>query len=188
MATVKLIPFGSASVFVCYAHADNDSTDPQRRWLNRLLQFLRPLVRYEGLTTWSDRDIQVGECWHEIIHRQLDCAKIAVLLVSPAFLASDYIARSEVPVLLKEARDRGLKIVPIIISPCLYEETRFKFPDWKMGPCELTLGSLQSVNPPSRTLVEMSEGEQNRVLLTVARQLARWLAQDSARVQKKEKA
>jgi hypothetical protein len=179
--SVAHIPLGSMSVFVCYAHADNSASDPRLRWLDRFLDFLRLLLRYEGLATWSDRDIKAGESWHELIQTQLNRAKVAVLLVSPAFLASDYIARSEIPVLLKQAADRGLKILPVIISPCLYEETRFKYPDWKSGPHELLLGSLQSVNPPSRTLVEMTEGEQNRVLLALARQLERWLEEDRNR-------
>jgi hypothetical protein len=78
------------------------------------------------------------------------------------------------------AKDRGIKILPVVISPCLYEETRFKYPDWKTGPHELLLGSLQSINPPSRILVEMTEGEQNRVLLAVARQLGLWLEEEKA--------
>ena len=45
----------------------------------------------------------------------------------------------------------------------MYAETRFKDPDSKAGPNELLLGSLQSINPPSRTLIEMTEGERNRV-------------------------
>ena len=33
------------------------------------------------------------------------------------------------------------------------------------------LASIQAANPPSKTLVEMDEGERNRVLLKVARRL-----------------
>lgn len=179
LAQIVGVSIGGVSLFVCYAHADNTNTDPRLRWLDRLLEFLRPLTRYGELATWSDKQIRPGESWHALIQTQLDTAKVAVLLVSPAFLASDYIARSEVPVLLKQAKDRGLKILPVIISPCLYEETRFKYPDWKTGPHELLLGSLQSINPPSRTLVEMTEGEQSRVLLAVARQLEHWLEEEN---------
>jgi hypothetical protein len=175
------LDFGPVSVFICYAHADNDGKDPRTRWLDRLLQFLRPLVRNQSLSMFSDKNIEIGESWHWRIRTELDQARVAVLLVSPAFLASDYIARSEVPVLLKEATDRGLKILPIIISPCLYEETNFRYPDWKTGPHELSLGSLQAANPLSSTLVEMTEGEQNRVLLQVARQISSWLEEDRKR-------
>jgi hypothetical protein len=83
--------------------------------------------------------------------------------------------------------DRGVKIMPVIVSPCLYEEARFKYPDWKIGPHELLLGSLQSINPPSRTLVEMSEEEQNGVLLAIARQLALWLEEDRKRKEEEMK-
>jgi hypothetical protein len=149
------------SVFICYAHED-------RRWLERLLEFIHPLVRQEDLTKWSDEDIKIGEDWHERIRQQLELSKGFILIVSPAFLASDYIASSEVPVLLKHAADRGAPILPLIVSPCLYQKTRFKFPDPKVGPKEILLSSIQSVNPPSRTLIEMSKAEQNRVLMRIA--------------------
>jgi hypothetical protein len=156
------------SIFVCYAHYDNDDHDPALRWLDRLLQFIRPLVRQEDLRTWSDQDIKIGENWHERIQWQLENSRVAILLVSPAFLASDYIASSELPVLLKHAADEGTLILPMILSPCLYEQARFKSPDPKTGPNEFLLNSIQSVNPPSRTLIEMSRAEQNRVLLKLA--------------------
>lgn len=165
------------SIFICYAHEDNTSNDPERRWLDRMLQFLRPLVRQEGLKTWSDRDIKVGDNWQERIREQLEQSKAAVLMVSPAFLASDYIANSELPVLLKHAADCGTSIIPIIVSPCLYESTRFRFPDPRTGPNEMLLSSIQAANPHSQTLVEMTYGEQNRVLLEVAHRLLELLAE-----------
>jgi hypothetical protein len=122
---------------------------------------------------FSERRIDRGAA---ILGGELWRAKAAILLVSPAFLASDYIAIKEVPVLLRLMRNYGLKLLPIIISPCLYEETFFKYPNWKTGPYKLSLGALQSVNPPSHTLVEMNEAEQNRAFLAIARQLGRWLA------------
>src|SRR5215471_1086214 len=128
------LSMGDVSVFICYAHSDNISSDPRLRWLDRLLEFVRPLARFGDFAVWSDKEIRPGDFWHQEIQKELDCAKVAILLVSPAFLASDYIARSEVTVLLKQAKDRGLKILPVIISPCLYEEARFKYPDWKEGP------------------------------------------------------
>jgi hypothetical protein len=166
------------SVFVCYARADNCSEDKRLKWLDRLLEFMRPVTRFGEVKAWSDDSISPGGTLDSEIRYALDCARIAVLLVSPAFLASDYIACSEVPVLLMRAKLRGMRMLPVIISPCLYEETRFKYPDWRTGPEEVLLGSLQSINPPSRTLIEMAEGEQNRVLLAIARQIGTWLEED----------
>jgi hypothetical protein len=166
----KIFNEGGA-VFICYAHEDNQDQDPKKRWLDRLLQVLQPLVRQELLKIWSDKDIEIGDQWHELIGVQLQASRAAVLLISPAFLASEYIVSSELPALLKNVADGGASVLPLIISPCLYEETIFKYPDPTLGPNLLKLSSLQSANPPSRTLIEMSEAEQNRVLIEVARRL-----------------
>jgi hypothetical protein len=168
---MRTIFYDGGAVFICYAHADNQNQDPKQRWLDRLLQFLQPLVRQQLLKTWSDEDIRIGDRWHERIRVQLETSRVVLLLISPAFLASEYIATSELPVLLKNAADHGATVLPLIISPCLYEEAIFKYPDPRLGPKFLKLSSLQSANPPSRTLIEMTEAEQNRVLLQVARRL-----------------
>jgi TIR domain len=173
-----MLPATAPAVFISYAHADNQSPDPQKCWLDRFVEFLKPLVRQEDFTLCSDLDLKIGDGWHERIQEHLNAAKAAVLLVSPAFLASDYIADSELPVILKKAADKGVKILPIIISPSLYEETRFKYPDPRKGPEEFTLASSQAANAPSKTLVEMDEGERNRVFLKVARRLSEILREN----------
>jgi hypothetical protein len=98
-------------------------------------------------------------------------------------LASDigYIQNSELPVILKNAADKGVRIFPILISPSLFTMVKYKYPDPKMGPQEFTLSSLQSVKPPTKTLVEMTEGEQNRVLLAVGEQSQKFWVQTFSR-------
>jgi hypothetical protein len=113
------LPSKARSVFISYAHADNESKDPKERWLDRFITFPKPFVRQEDFAICSDREIKVGDDWHAHIQAHLTGAKAAVLLVSPDFLASDYIADNELPPLLKEAADKGVKIFPIIISPLL---------------------------------------------------------------------
>lgn len=123
-----------ASVFISYAHKDNESDDPRRRWLDRLRDHLRPLALEGLISTFSDNDIQIGQNWNERIQANLGSAKVAVLLVSPAFLASEYIRNSELPVLLKRVKERGVVILPIILRPCLFTTTLFRFPDPISGP------------------------------------------------------
>ncbi len=166
-------PTSRCRVFICYAHADNEDNDPKKCWLNRFRKFLEPLVRQEDITVFSDKDVTIGEHWHEKIQHELNNSSSAVLLVSQNFLASDYIANSEMPVLLKNAADKDLRIFPIIISPCSYERITFRYTDPKDGPKEFKLSSLQSANPPSMTLMDMNnEADQDRVLLEVAEQLS----------------
>jgi hypothetical protein len=161
----------SGSIFICYANEDNESPNPKECWLNRFLQFVQPLIRQQDLNVWSDHEIKIGDNFHAVIQKQLAVARGVVLFVSPAFLASGYIANNELPVLLKRAKESGVPIFQFLISPCLYEETKFKYPDPKTGPDEFALSALQAANPPSRTLIEMTEAEQDRIMLKVARDL-----------------
>ncbi|MFZ4699337.1 MAG: TIR domain-containing protein [Candidatus Methylumidiphilus sp.] len=163
----------SKGVFICYSHADNENSDPKKCWRDRFQKTIAPLIRQNLITVFSDKDINTGDNWHNKIQENLNDASAAVLLISPDFLASEYIANSELPVLLKNATIRGTKIFPIIISPCGYNTATFKYPDPKIGPNEFELSSLQSANPPSSTLVDMEEGDQNRVLQKVADELAK---------------
>lgn len=163
----------SPAIFISYAHKDNESPDPAKRWLDRLREQLEPLVQQGDFAVCSDRDIELGVDWHDHIQKHLDGAQAAVLLVSPAFLASKYIRNSELPVLLRNAKDKGVKIIPIILRPCAIAESKFKYPDPKTGPEEFTLTSLQAAGSPAKALSEMTEGEQDRALLKVAQTLAR---------------
>jgi hypothetical protein len=161
----------SKSIFISYAHYDNESDDLSKRWLDRLLLHLKPLELHNEVVLCSDQMIEVGTDWHARIQADLQRAKAAILLVSPAFLASEYIKNSELPVLLQNAKSQGLVIIPIILRPCLFKETEFKYPDPQNGPEILSLASLQAANSPSKALNGLSEHEQDQVFLSVARRL-----------------
>jgi tetratricopeptide (TPR) repeat protein len=156
------------TVFISYAHIDNENSDPGKRWLNRLLEYLQPLVIQGRVKVWSDTEIEVGEQWDKTIKAQMQNANAAVLLISPAFLGSKYIHNSELPALLMNAMNKGAAVLPVILRHSLFAETTFKYPDPAQGPNELALSVFQSANPPGKPLNSMQEHEQDAVLLSVA--------------------
>lgn len=160
----------SPRIFICYAHTDNESPDPSKRWLDRLLKYLRPLERRGLLKAWSDQDIELGSDWNQSIQDTLEQVWAAVLLVSQDLMGSKYIYESEVPVLLKRAKERGVVILPIILRPCAFDEP-FYYTDENGDEQEFSLKSLQAPNSVTKPLNEMSEAEQDRTLLRVYERL-----------------
>jgi len=133
------------SVFVSYSHADE-------KWLARLKVHLRPLEREGKLTLWADTAIKPGQEWKKEIARALKTAKVAVLLVSAVFLASDFIAEHELPPLLAAAQKKGAVILPLILSACRFEKTE-------------GLKDFQAVNLPSKPIVGMTEAAREEMFV-----------------------
>jgi hypothetical protein len=139
-------------LFVSYSHAD-------RLWLDRLRVHLRPLDRAGKIDFWDDSRIALGAKWHQEIKNALEGASLAVLLVSADFLASDFICGEELPKLLQAEAARGLRIIPIIVSPCLFTMTPI-------------LSEYQAANDPRRALSALSKHEQDEVFVRVAQTIA----------------
>lgn len=142
-------------VFISYSNKDV-------RWLNRLQVHLKPLAREGKVEVWNDTLLEPGKNWQEEIHQALTRAKVAVLLVSADFMASDFIAHEELPPLLLAAEVEGAVILPVIISPSWFEKT--------------ALARFQAVNPPSKPLIKMSKGKQEEIWVKVAEEIHKALS------------
>jgi hypothetical protein len=138
-------------VFISYSHEDG------RKWLRDLLVHLKPLERNGKLSAWSDEGIRPGAIWREEIATALSSAKVAVLLVTPQFLASEFIAQNELPPLLKAAEEEGLKILWVAVSATVYEESG--------------IAGYQAVNDPSQPLDSLTPAQQNQELVHIAREI-----------------
>lgn len=101
------------SIMVSYSHADAQYVNEDRR---SLLSYLRGLER-ENVTFWWDRRLCAGDLWDSEIEAQLRHADIALVFVSQPFLNSAYCAK-EARTFIERRRANGLRIVPIILSPC----------------------------------------------------------------------
>jgi hypothetical protein len=88
--------------------------------------------------------------WRASIREAIDSAKVAILLISAEFMASEFIVANELPPLLEAAEKDGALILPIILSPSRFIRTP-------------SLNRFQCVNPPDRPLIGMTKVEQEEV-------------------------
>ena len=104
-------------VFVSYSRED-------AAWLSKVKQHLAVLERSDVLELWADTRISAGANWEEEIETALANAKVAVLLISPAFLASESIWKREMPRIEAHTAE-GMTTLPLIIKPCAWRLESF---------------------------------------------------------------
>lgn len=145
------MPTPSKRVFVSYSHKDS-------KWVEVLNTVLAPWLRDKRLGLWSDKQIGVGQNWQAQIDSEMAQARVAVLLVTKDFLASDFIARHELPILLARARDNQLTLVWVAIGYSGYEATE--------------LAEFQAANDPTRPLESLRGPQRDKVLASIAKKIA----------------
>jgi hypothetical protein len=99
-------------VFVSYSRED-------AAWLSKVKQHLAVLERSELLELWADTRIAAGTNWEEELELALAATKVAVLMISPAFLASEFIWKRKMPRIEAHAA-QGMIALPLIIKPCAW--------------------------------------------------------------------
>jgi internalin A len=137
-------------VFVSYSHRD-------AKWLDRLNIHLKPLIRQGTIDLWADTRIAGGMLWGQEINSALARAGVAVLLVTPNYLASDFIANHELPPLFEAASNEEVAVLWIAVSASLYEET--------------PIVRYQAVNDPARPLDSLTSADLNKTLVEIAKNI-----------------
>ena len=138
-------------IFISYSHND-------KKWLDTIMTFLKPYTRDEKISVWTDEQIKLGTRWDTEIERQLKTCRVALLLVTPNFLASDYIVKKELPLILKRELEGELIIYWIAVSHSAYNLT--------------DLFKIQSANNPAKPLDELSKPERDKTLVKITEKIA----------------
>jgi hypothetical protein len=101
-----------SKLFISYSQRDSD-------WMDRLKLHLAQLERRGIVHIWSDTQVRIGDRWELEIESALAESRAAVLLITPAFLASEYIWGKELPHILEHA-SAGMRVFPLIARPCAW--------------------------------------------------------------------
>ncbi|HEV7999741.1 MAG TPA: TIR domain-containing protein [Planctomycetaceae bacterium] len=139
-----------SGIFVSYSHADHE-------WLELLQRHLAPYVFGEKLVLWDDTKIAPGADWVQEITNALDQARVAVLLVTPNFLASSFVMQVELPAILQRA-GRDLTITWIPIRAAAYQAT--------------PLGQFQAAHDPSTPIASLPQAKQDVAMVSIAKMIA----------------
>ena len=143
------------SVFISYSHQD-------RSFLDRLMIHLRPLEKEGIIDSWIDTRLQAGDKWKVEVEHALNSARVAILLVSADFLASDFIVDNELPPILLNAESKGTRIIPVILKPCRFKRDK-------------NLSLFQAINDPANPLSTLPESEQELVYDNISESVERLL-------------
>jgi hypothetical protein len=133
-------------VFISYSHKD-------KKWRDDLDMQLKPYLREGSIISWSDKEIKPGSKWFGEIKTALTDAKVAILLVTPEFLASDFIDVEELGALLKQR----IKILWVPVRASSYKKTALK--------------DYQAVLDPNKPLANMKVAERAQAWVTICEKI-----------------
>lgn len=140
------------TIFFSYSREDRD-------WLDRIKLVLTPALTGAKVEAWSDQNIPPGKKWQDEIKNALIRARVAVLLVSPEFLASTYVQQNELPEILNGAECKDITVVWAYVRPCMYEHT--------------DIADFQAAHDLKKPLSAMTTAKADVTVLEICKQIIR---------------
>ncbi|MDF5733313.1 MAG: toll/interleukin-1 receptor domain-containing protein [Rhizonema sp. PD38] len=111
-------PTQAIEVFFSYAQEDEKLRD-------KLEEHLSLLKREGVITGWHNRKIEAGKEWENEIDAHLNTAGIILLLISSAFIASDYCWDVEVKRAMERNEADEARVIPVIIDSVEWRSAPF---------------------------------------------------------------
>jgi len=129
-------------IFISYAHAD-------KQYRDELHPHLKMLERSTKIEWWDDTQIRSGDVWEDKISDAFSRTKVAILMVSADFFASEYVWNKELPKILAAAAAEGAVILWLPIRACGYKDT--------------DIAKYQAITNPVLPLARRSRAERDEV-------------------------
>jgi len=137
-------------IFISYSREN-------KKWLQMLELYLKPLIATHKIKVWSDAEIQPGKEWEREIADALESARVAVLLVSPEFLGSEFITKVELPALLEASNKGEVQILWVAVS-----QSAFKFTE---------IVRFQAANDPKEPLDGLKKAERGEAMVEIVEKI-----------------
>ena len=151
---INALPAKRDQVFISYSRKDSE-------WLHKLQDALQPFTWNRSLNLWADTQIPAGADWSTEIKKALASAKVAVLLVTINYLASDFIKKVELPEFIRASKEDGLTLLWVAVGQSGYLQT--------------ALANYQAINDPKRPLKDMSDSQQEAELVRICEEISKAL-------------
>jgi hemoglobin-like flavoprotein len=156
------------TIFISYSSKD-------QKWLEEFKDALRPGEIRDKYSVWSSRQIPAGKKWDRQIDENLSVAKVALVLVTPDYLASEYVAKNELPQLLDRRSNRGLDLFWVPIEPV-------KDVDLKLA----NLYEIEAACPKDRPLSRLAEQDVQQTIGAICEQIIRSVDSDLTDLTRRE--
>lgn len=141
-------------IVVFYAHKD-------ARLKDKLIEHLSLLKQQGIIALWTDQDICAGMDWQHTTREQIDTAQLILLLISPAFLASEHCYGQDMVRAVARHRQGKACLIPILLRPV----------DWRDAP----FGNLQPLPHSGQPITLLRQSD--RAFYEIAQHL-RTIAED----------
>lgn len=139
-----------AQVFIARSQEDTE-------WWERLRTMLVPLNQV-GVSCWDESQLEPGQHRHEEIAAAVEGASVAVMMASPAFLASEFVLGQDLSKLIAAAHQHNrLKILWLAVKPCLWQQS--------------ALASYQPVHDVANPLSTLSDAQADTALAAICQRI-----------------
>ena len=101
-------------VFISYAHKEDS------RYKDIFVNGIKSHA--PNWDIFEDKDILLGEDWHQRLQEEVDQSDFAIMLISPWFLQSKYIIDHEVGEFIKKNADKKFPFFGMLLSNCVFKQ------------------------------------------------------------------